>query len=141
MKDLLPGPSVALLLTALLFSSCKEEGPIGPAGPAGNANVKAVTFNILASDWQYHPSSAHLDKPLPEITQQIWDKGAVVVYWQINNAWVALPFTYPAADSVTQFMGYDYTPGNLRIFVTRANGTAPDSLNTATFKAVITAGS
>ena len=130
----------ALLLAALAFSACKEEGPAGPAGPPGNANVKAVTFHVAATDWQYQATSAHLEKALPDITQEIWDKGSVVVYWQINGAWVALPFTYPSG-SVTQSMGYHYTPGNLTIFVTQSNGAAPASLGTATFKAVITAGS
>jgi hypothetical protein len=137
---------LGICLIAAMFSCKKTEGPAGPAGPTGptgpggNANVKTVAFNAVNTDWQYPSGSAYLEKNMAEITTDIFNTGSVDVYWQISGAWVALPFTYPNG-SITQTMGYSYTGGQLKIFVTNSDGSTPATLNTATFKTVITSGS
>jgi hypothetical protein len=147
MKSIIIKAVVTCLFLLTFGTSCKKsEGPVGPTGPAGptgpqgNANVSSVVFNVVASDWQYPTGSAYLTKTMPEITTDIFSTGSVNVYWQINSAWVALPYTFPNG-SVTQTMGYSYTAGQLKIFVTNSDGSTPATLNTATFKAVITSAS
>lgn len=132
-------PMYRLLILCFLFfsvSACTKEGK---QGPAGNANVRSVSFSIQTTDWKYQAGIAALEQQVPEISADIYNKGSVAVYWNIDNKWVALPVTYPK-DSITQSMGYDYSTGKLRIFVTNSNGKTPDSLGTAIYRAVVISG-
>jgi hypothetical protein len=117
-------------------SACTKEGK---QGPPGNANVRSINFDVQLNDWKYQAGSAYLEKPLADITADIYNKGSINVYWHVNNNWVALPVTYPK-DSISQSMGYEYNTGKLRIFITNSNGSTPVSLGTATYRVVIISG-
>jgi hypothetical protein len=144
MKQLFHKCLFGVLFFALFFQSCKKsegpQGPEGPAGPQGNANVKTVTFNVVTADWKYSTGLAYLNKAIPEITTDIYNKGSVALYWQISNSWVALPVTFPSG-SITQTMGYNYKADSLKVTVTNSDGSTPATLNSATFKVVVTSGS
>jgi hypothetical protein len=135
--------AIIFVLTVIVFTACKKEGPAGPAGPqgpTGNANVKTVILNVDSDEWVYEPGLAYVSRNVPEITSNIFDNGSVMAYWSINSSWVALPLTFPS-DSITKTMGYNYYTGAIRLFLTHSDNTTPANLGTATFKLVLTSGS
>jgi hypothetical protein len=85
-------------------------GPTGPTGPQGNANVKTDTFRVVSSQWLWNanyafataPNSSlqyftrYYDRSFASITQDILDKGFVLVYFTPSpfnaNQWVNLPY-------------------------------------------------
>ncbi len=108
--------SYALIAILLSFTACTKTGPQGPAGaqgstgptgptgPAGSNGTNgatgpqgaAGTANVIYSGW-VHPTG---NFPLyifdtKNITQDILDKGEVVVYYKtaMNNPIVALPIS------------------------------------------------
>jgi hypothetical protein len=102
------------LLSASLFVSCAQEGPIGPRGPQGpqgpsgpqgpagqSADVISINYAADASHWYDVGVPGEdgyflaLDLEVPEITQDIVDFGLVLVYYRIDNQspWIALPYT------------------------------------------------
>ncbi|MCK9612504.1 MAG: hypothetical protein PHR81_03205 [Bacteroidales bacterium] len=111
----------ALLLVLLtVASSCKkEEGPAGPQGPEGPAG----TANVIYSDWigfqatswsetaitEFGKTMRHYYDTVPEITQNIVDKGLVMVYIKSAGTPEAqpLPMTiYGLTQFVNQFMTF-----------------------------------
>jgi len=86
---------VVLALSILFTFSCSPEdgemGPEGPAGQDGNANVTTV---ILRGQ-SLSPQSI-IDFDVPQLTQDIFDKGLVYVYVDDSpstgeNSWRILP--------------------------------------------------
>ncbi|WP_156522680.1 hypothetical protein [Arachidicoccus ginsenosidimutans] len=77
-------------MASIAFYACKK-GDIGPAGPQGDTG----TANVIYSDW-FKPSSYVKDTVFgiyglsytitePKITQDILDKGMVMVYAKLNT--------------------------------------------------------
>jgi hypothetical protein len=104
----------------LSFSACKgKDGLTGPAGTAGtngtngtngNANVKSVLIDVAKAEWVVSTADnlIYSTKPCAIITQDIADKGLVMVYakgnfeiFNVGDDWVALPFTYAKSSSGT----------------------------------------
>ena len=89
-----------LLLVSLIITSCKKGdiGPQGPQGAAGTAGPQgpAGTANVIYSNW-FTPSSytkdtiygvwgfSYTTTSEPKITQDILDKGTVIVYGKLNG--------------------------------------------------------
>lgn len=85
-------------------------GPTGPTGPQGNANVKTDTFRVVSSQWLWNSNYAfatspngslqyftrYYDRTLAAVTQDVLDKGFVLVYFTPSpfnaNQWVNLPY-------------------------------------------------
>jgi hypothetical protein len=139
---------IALLLVAVsvTFSSCKkgETGPQGPSGKDGNANVKNLTIFVNANEWVNKPGVSEVTKVVPEITADIVNKGAIMIYTEGNNSgqWEALPTTWPDP-SITVALGYTIEAGKLHLSATfDVNGTlSPGTLQSSNFKVVLIAGS
>jgi hypothetical protein len=144
MKTSLIKISTLCLLAGALFSSCKKEaGPEGPQGPAGtngkngNANVKSqISTNLV---WTYNASTLAYETLItnPNITQDIVDKGAVLVYLQVNNNYVQLPNSSMFSSSVILFFDFEYYLGGLKITCSNSdlnNSVVPQS--SARFKIV-----
>jgi hypothetical protein len=90
-------PITIILISAFLLPGCTKQGSPGSQGPAGNngnANVTSVT-NLTTSgiNWQPAGSTYYCSFFVPQLTQAIADKGAVMVYEQTGTGWNALPFT------------------------------------------------
>lgn len=95
-----------LILLTVFATSCKKEtgptGPAGPAGPAGTANViysPWIAFdgaNWSAATMEYGNNIRTYNDSVPEITQNIIDGGAVLVYFKLYGLGypMPLPFTY-----------------------------------------------
>ena len=118
----------------LLFGLSACEGPMGPPGPPGipgqSVVVRSIQVEVRNSNWQhtwvYEGGYFSAFIPLPELTAQIFDHGAVIVYreWQDNQGvWLAqpLPFTLPTGDGVhlwTEQFDFDFGVGNMMIYFT-----------------------
>ncbi|RAJ87656.1 hypothetical protein CLV59_101417 [Chitinophaga dinghuensis] len=83
-------PAIACIM---LLGSCKkgDTGPSGPAGPAGNANVIYSNW-IQTSNWVKSTTSVgsgkvtyYFDVASNDLTQDILDKGTVLVYAVLYN--------------------------------------------------------
>lgn len=95
---------LSLIFIALLTVSCAVEdgtdgmngldgadgidGLPGPAGPSGVSNVTTVLFE------NQELASGEIEFDVPELTQDIFDKGLVYGYFSQNTTqWVSLPFS------------------------------------------------
>ncbi len=97
-NTLSPFSFLGTILLTITFLACSkpEDGAVGPAGPAGTANV-------IYSDWIVAPATTpgNIDGTLgnitniaaPKLTQEIIDKGTVLVYGKFNTTSFPLPYT------------------------------------------------
>ena len=93
------------LLAMVAMASCRgPQGPAGHDGNDGNANVASSTVTVYPNDWtwdqfyvdnQGNPRGQYwVIIDYPNITQNVFDHGAVLVYMDVNGAWSQLPLTY-----------------------------------------------
>ncbi len=94
--------TAVVLLTAIMTISCSKDGATGATGPAGangtngtngNANVIGTAdFTEVPTDWITDPSNTkYVNLTLNSITQNIVDKGIVMVYKKSGSNYYALP--------------------------------------------------
>jgi len=95
-----------LAITLFTVSSCSKEGPVGPAGSTGAQGATgatgiagpagaAGTANVIYSDWitpatytkttVFGTTTFTYNITEPKITQDILDKGTVVVFGKLNG--------------------------------------------------------
>jgi hypothetical protein len=123
---------IALFVATMFIFSCKEipgpqgtagtpglngrDGVAGAPGKEGNANVKGNVFNVKSSDWQkvfYTGSTTYYYYAvvfnIPEITQNVVDKGMVVCYRSgaTTTSWAAMPYSF-SFDSGSTVKVYNY---------------------------------
>lgn len=92
MKFLKP---LSIVLILLLFTAFEKEGP---RGPEGNANVLSGTYII--SNWSYSEPSFVGDITVPDITQDIIQNGAILVYIETGEGTFSqLPLTFYQSDN------------------------------------------
>ena len=122
---------VATCLLTLFITCCKKEsikgekGDTGIAGANGNANV--ISSNTLfLTGFVYYPGikTYQNDLTMSAISQDVIDKGAVMVYIGTNNIWTALP----VADGGSTF-NFSFYLGGLTINYFNDNGTTPTNPN------------
>ncbi len=125
----------------LMLASCTKEGPVGPQGAAGapgNANVKSSTATI--SNWLSLNNEYYADIPVPAITQDIVNKGAVLVY-RLNapGSYSQLPITTFPGSTYNRTTEAVHSVGSVRIVVYDSDGTLPGAQGTQSFKIVVIA--
>lgn len=116
-----------------------QEGPQGEQGPEGTANV-------IYSDWiQLSDLSSPADTtvisrnytryqiPAPELTQEIIDNGAILVYYKLLGMTTQLPFTLAGIGSSEDLLVTyaPFTPGRITILSQLLDNT-PLTLNSNT---------
>ena len=131
-----------VIITSLTFSSCVKDGPVGPQGPAGadgangtngNANVLgSTTLSVTSADWTANGNEWYETFILGTITQDIVDKGAVMVYEQYNSSWTALPYTLGITGR-----SFDFYVGGGHIYSSNTNGTASTNPGNQTYRFVV----
>ena len=141
------------LFTILLFNGCKKEGPIGPAGPQGSqgipgetgatgatgaqGNANVVSGTVTITNWIFSSPSYYADISYPAITQEIVDKGAVLVY--VSNGgggYSQLPVTVYPNTTYSKSFECVHALGALRIYVTDSDHITVNP-GTQTFKIVV----
>ena len=113
------------LACGLLLTNCAKKGDTGPAGPAGangtngNANVKSKTIFVAGSEWINTVGESKVTKLVTEITTDIVNNGAVLVYIDNgSNNWGAMPTTVADPSGLVVTFGYDIEPGKLILSAT-----------------------
>ncbi len=99
-----------LIGVTFLISSCAKDGDPGAQGPAGNANIKSFNYTVTPGQWQVTGSvgvdyEKYVDLTYSEITQDIVDNGAVLIYWQNSGSSIQLPVSLPANNSTFNLLG------------------------------------
>jgi hypothetical protein len=129
-----------MIAAAIILVSCVkgEKGDPGPQGPAGvtkNANVDHIApFYVTAAMWYTLDTLQwNATVSLPEITQEIVDKGEVSVYLKKGDQWWALP--YSEHDTYTV---YGIELGKLLLTHADSHGTTPEKPVTTLYRVVIT---
>lgn len=87
---------LAIFAALVLVTSCRgRDGVDGRDGRDGrDANVASSTLTVNSSDWRWDGVSYRVDIDYANITQNIIDHGAVLVYMEVSNTWRQLPMTY-----------------------------------------------
>jgi len=114
-----------LLLMALVVRCTGPEGPMGPKGEDGLDGLNgldginythSVIYDVDASEWvgDVNGYDAWLD--VPEITEDIYYEGAVLVYRLVENmdpkSFNLLPYTY-VDNALTIYMDFDAYVGGI----------------------------
>lgn len=147
--------SILFLAVAIMtaFASCIKEGPEGPAGrdgingingingTNGNANVVSSSVNVTAANWTVSSNTYKVSITYPAITNDIINKGAVLVYQQFDANSYQLPRTWYPASTYSRTMDYSVYLGGLSVFVSDSDLTLPTNPGAQTFKIVVIASS
>jgi hypothetical protein len=129
-----------VLAAALLMLSCTKEGPEGPQGVQGNAGPQgatgapgpAGTANVIYSNWlsfQQLQRDTIVDGtnlkvnhlPAHDLTQNIIDRGVILVYWRYLTTVIQLPYTSDAGTGTgpDKTSTISYIPKPNVIYITR----------------------
>jgi hypothetical protein len=137
------------LLLMLVFTQC-----IGPEGPMGNNGLDgkdginythSVIYDIGPSEWVGDLNGYHVLLDVPEITEDIYYNGAVLVYRLIEidpKSFNMLPYTY-VDNSLTIYMDFDAYVGSIDLIykeVFDGVNDTPVPGNIMSFKVVIIEG-
>lgn len=143
--------SGVIVCLGLTFTSCKkaEKGEMGPQGVAGtngtngNANVKTMTVTVTAADWTASGSGGMQSTVITNtnITQDIIDKGAVMVYMVNAGQTSALPLMMYPSSSYGINMQFTASLNSLAITIQRTDLAAAVNPGTLTYKIVTIAAS
>jgi len=134
------------VLLMLLFSQCTgPEGPMGNDGLDGNNFTHSVIYDIGPSDWVGDVNGYYALIDVPEITDDIYYNGAVLVYRLIETepkSFNMLPYTY-VDDSLTIYMDFDAYVGSIDLIykeVFDGVNDTPAPVNIMSFKVLIIEG-
>ena len=134
------------VLLMLLFSQCT-----GPAGPMGNDGLDGISFaysviyDIGPSEWVGDVNGYNALIDVPEITNDIYYKGAVLVYRLFETepkSFNLLPYTY-VDNSLVVYMDFDAYVGNINLIykeVFDGVNDTPVPVNIMSFKVLIIEG-
>jgi hypothetical protein len=125
-----------LLISLVVLNSCKKEEEddtaYQPAGNYGNANLVSSEKFTLNNWTVYYDDGTnylyYIYVAWPVITQDIIDHGVLMVYWEQNGRWVALPTTY-GAGSYTNCKLFYMSLGQVEIQYTGYNSLGSDPLS------------
>ena len=134
---------VALTL-GLTLASCAKKGDTGPAGPAGtngtngNANVKSMSMTVVSSSWIYDATNKVYRATIIDvnITQDIVNTGAVMVYIVSGGTNLALPVTVYPSTAYSETFSFTFSLNTLVINVQDSDLTQPNNPGAYTFKIV-----
>jgi hypothetical protein len=144
-----------LLLMVLAVQCTGPEGPMGPKGEDGLDGLNgvdginythSVIYDVDASEWvgDVNGYDAWLD--VPEITEDIYYEGAVLVYRLVENldpkSFNLLPYTY-VDNALTVYMDFDAYVGGIDLIykeVYEGVNDTPEITGLMSFKIVIIEG-
>ena len=115
---------LALLGITLLASGCETNvaGPPGPPGRDGVIDVFAVNFTFSMRDATINGNVASVQFDVPDITRNVVENGAVMLYFREQGTWTAMPYTYGvespdlAAVDYTVSLGFGYDEQLIEVF-------------------------
>lgn len=121
----------SLFVCLLSFVSCAKDGatgPVGPAGPTGNTgatgpvgptgstNIKTRTVSVTSSQWLGGGAAYYYDLSIPEITQAVKDRGAVLGYManSTNTTWLGMTWIEVSGTYFTSY-AFNHSVGGVRV--------------------------
>ena len=134
-----------LLLMVTLAGCIGREGPMGPAGLDGINYTRSVIYDVNASDWAGNVDGYNAVLTVPEITDDIYYNGAVLVYRLVEidpKSFNLLPYTYVDND-LTIYVDFDAFVGSIDLIykeVLAGVNDTPAPTNLMSFKVVIIEG-
>ncbi len=132
------GKIMLVSITAIFLHGCAgKDGAPGAQGPEGNANVTAMSYQILSSQWAYASPNLWVDLIDPDITADIINSGAVLVYSNSVGDVTQLPFTYYPSTSYSETMSAVHYVGNVQINIVDSDGATPNAPGDLIFKVVV----
>jgi len=122
-----------------------QNGAPGATGATGNANVHHQNFTVNSWDWISTGTPGQVgygyttNLNFSSITQDIIDKGFVLVYFQNNSADIALPYTlYHSSYSTSTLYGAKIGSVSIAVFDSDLYTSIPSG--TINFKVVVVSG-
>lgn len=106
-----------LLLIAVFVQCTGPEGPMGPQGLDGINYTHSVIYDVDPSDWSGNTDGYNVFLDIPEITEDIYYSGAVLVYRLIEiepKSFNLLPYTY-VDNALTIYMDFDAYVGSINL--------------------------
>ena len=110
------------LLSMAVFVQCTgPEGPMGPPGYDGHDGLdginytRSVIYDVDPSEWTGNIDGYNAELVMPEITDDIYYNGAVLVYRLIETepkSFNLLPYTY-VDNALTVYMDFDAYVGSI----------------------------
>ena len=111
------------LLIAVLTNCIGPEGPMGPSGYNGKDGVDginythSVIYDVNPADWSGNADGYNAELSIPEITNDIYNNGAVLVYRLIEvepKSFNLLPYTY-VDNTLSIYMDFDAYVGSIKL--------------------------
>ena len=111
------------LLIAVLTNCTGPEGPVGPPGYNGHDGVDginythSVIYDVDPADWSGSVDGYNAELSVPEITEDIYYNGAVLVYRLIEvepKSFNLLPYTY-VDNALSIYMDCDIYVGSINL--------------------------
>jgi len=93
---------IALFAALVMASSCRRENNCSNCNNNNGANVASSTVTVNSSDWRWENPSWRVDIDYNNITENVTDYGAVLVYMDYGNTWRQIPLTYYYSANDTQ---------------------------------------
>ena len=136
------------LLSAMFTQCLGPEGPMGPNGYDGLDGINythSVIYDINPSDWTGNADGYNTVLNIPEITNDIYYNGAVLVYRLFETepkSFNLLPYTY-VDNALIVYMDFDAFVGSIKLTykeVLNAVNNTPAPTSLMSFKVVIIEG-
>ena len=134
------GKIMLVSITAIFLHGCAgKDGAPGAQGPEGNANVTAMSYQILSSQWAYAAPNLWVGLADPDITNDILNSGAVLVYLDNGSNITELPITtyYISPTTYSETMTATHYAGTVQIDIADSDGGTPNATGTVIFKIVV----
>lgn len=123
---------ILFLMACFMLQSC------GKNGIDGNANVETFVIEVTPSQWKGDANMRTATIDMPELTKEVCDNGAVVVYNHPDansTEWQALPYTWPGDDGI--LIRFMYEEGKVHINLTSNQNNIPEITSSYDYKIVI----
>jgi hypothetical protein len=143
---------ISILLLMAVFTRCTgPEGPMGPKGLDGQNGLDginythSVIYNVDPSEWTGNADGYNASLSVPEITDNIYYTGAVLVYRLIEiapNSFNLLPYTY-INNGLSIYLDFDVFVGSINLIykeVLNGVNNTPIPTDLMSFKVVIIEG-
>lgn len=127
--------------TAMIFNGCAKDGATGPAGQKGidgidgidgNANViGSNSVSVVSSDWTLSSNYYSTSFTLPAITQEVVDKGVVMVYEKLGTSWQAMPYSLDI-----ESRDFTFNVGTVKIWAHNSDFSAPTNPSAQTYRII-----
>lgn len=133
---------IIIITVSLLLSNCKKEvtGPKGDKGEKGDkgSSNSIITNTYTVNSWVWDNSSKMRTDAIftNQISQNILDNGAIMVYENFGGSWIALPETFVVSQNVTYHVVFSCSLNTIALEKFLSDESDPGS-NSSVFKVVI----